>query len=115
MAYCRSWYPRRKKHRPSTSQYAPASLTPPPYQAQQPTTAADRKTRGGSIAETRHSVNITLLPAPPDIAVTAGGHAPASPWLVTQQAARLGQPSSIPLAASRARCCVTDMRMSDGL
>jgi len=34
---------------------------------------------------------------------------------VTQQAARLGQPGSIPLAASRARCWVTDMRMSDGL
>jgi hypothetical protein len=34
---------------------------------------------------------------------------------VTQQAARLGQPGNIPPAASRARCCVTDMRMSDSL
>src|SRR6266513_193156 len=85
MASCWSWYRRRKKHRPSTSQCAPASLTPPPYQAQQPATAADSKARGGSIAGTRHTVNITLLRSPPDIAVTAGGHAPASPWLVTQQ------------------------------
>src|SRR5690348_9150715 len=103
MAYCRSWYPRRKKHRPSTSQCALASLTPPSYQAQQPTTAADSKPGAGGIAETRDTGNITLLRSPSDVAVTAGGYAPASHWrapashwLVTQQAAGLGQPGNIP-------------------